>query len=152
MLRNLTRIVCLLALATLIQAAQPVRILFIGNSFTFVNNLPEILTKLAAAGGVEVQTQLVGVGGSTLNGHIGRGDAQKAIHSGHWDYVILQDESSMGSILIVNGVRHPADPSDMWHGARELNKEIKSVGAKTAFFHTWAGRRPRRRRCSTMLT
>jgi hypothetical protein len=46
----------------------------------------------------------------------------------------------MGSILIVNGVRHPADPSDMWQGARVLDKEIKSVGAKTAFFHTWAWR------------
>jgi hypothetical protein len=85
MIRNLSRIVCFLLLAALVQAAQPVRILFIGNSFTFVNNLPEVFTKLAAAGGVEVQTQLVGVGGSTLNGHLGRGDAQKAIHNGHWD-------------------------------------------------------------------
>jgi len=140
MTRYPVRLACLFLLAALMQAAPPVRILFIGNSFTFVNNLPEVFTKVAAAGGIEVQTQMVAVGGSTLNGHIGRGEAQKAIHTGHWDYVILQDESSMGSILIVNGVRHPVDPSDMWHGARELDKEIKSAGAKTAFFHTWAWR------------
>src|SRR5271169_3959760 len=89
----------ILLLSVAAQAAPSLRILFIGNSYTYFNNLPEIFSRLAMAGqpGLSVETTAITVGGSTLAQHRQRGAAQKAIREGHWDYVVLQEQSALGS-------------------------------------------------------
>jgi hypothetical protein len=51
--------------------AEPLRVLFIGNSFTFRHNLPTLVARFAATGEVprEVQTTAVTYGGHTLKQH-----------------------------------------------------------------------------------
>ena len=123
------------------QKDQPFRVLFIGNSLTYYNNLPHLLEQLAASSNVprKLETRLVGFGGATLHSHWERGWALKAIREGPWDYVVLQEQSSLGAVYMVNGMRWiPPDPEFFHQYARLFDEEIKRTGAKTIFFLTWA--------------
>src|SRR5947207_2272613 len=56
--------------AVLAPQSRITRILFIGNSYTYFNNLPEMVAKLAAAGGQgEVVYQMLAPGGTRLKDH-----------------------------------------------------------------------------------
>lgn len=123
------------------QKDQPLRVLFIGNSLTYYNNLPHLLEQLAASSNVprKLQTRLVGFGGATLHSHWERGVALKAIREGTWDYVVLQEQSSLGAVYMVNGTRWITPDPEFFHQyARLFDEEIKRTGAKTLFFLTWA--------------
>ena len=56
-------------------------ILFIGNSFTQRNNLPELLSEMAAARDIAVTHELISVGGASLRTHWNSGKAAKALVS-----------------------------------------------------------------------
>ena len=46
-----------------------VRVLFVGNSYTYVNDLPATFADLARAGGQNVETGMIANGGETLAQH-----------------------------------------------------------------------------------
>jgi len=118
-------------------ANRPVSVLFIGNSYTYFNNLPRILEQLSASAKIPVQTRMVTAGGATLFDHWEKGAALKAIREQSWDYVVLQDQSTLGA-YIIDGKNRIADPRYLHKYARLFDKEIKKSGAKTVFFLTWA--------------
>lgn len=123
------------------QADGLLRVLFIGNSLTYYNNLPRMLEQLAASSNVprKLETRLVAFGGATLRSHWERGQALKAIREGGWDHVVLQEQSALGAVYMVNGTRWiTPDPRFFHEYARLMNKEINQVGARTIFFLTWA--------------
>ena len=71
-------LICLLCLA-LGSCAPPCsadpacqRILFIGNSYTYYNNLPNTFARLAQVGGKRVETGMAAAGGWTLTDHVER--------------------------------------------------------------------------------
>ncbi|MEP7286125.1 MAG: DUF4886 domain-containing protein [Chloroflexota bacterium] len=122
-----------------LKAAQPtIRVLFIGNSYTFVNNMPKILMNLAAQETKPIEAVSITKGGATLKQHWLEGKALAAIRSGTWDYVVLQEHSTLGSTLVVNNVAQLNAPDDFYTYARLFDQEIKKSGAKTLFFLTWA--------------
>lgn len=125
---------------SLANAAQPLRILFIGNSNTSSNELPHMFAGLAQSGdkGLTIETQMITTGGSTLRAHLRRREATNVIRAGHWDYVVLQEQSSLGTALLINGIPRPSRLSEFWESVRDFDKEIKAVGAKTVLYHTWA--------------
>ena len=55
------------------SSKQPTRVLFIGNSFTARNDLPELIAQLAAARGVEMDYELLNIGGASLRTHWNKG-------------------------------------------------------------------------------
>jgi hypothetical protein len=121
-----------------LEPARPakVRVLFIGNSYTFFNNLPQILTGLAESANQAVETEMIAAAGATLKKHWEEGKAVEALKRVPWDYVVLQEQSTLGL---------PSQPGaqinspKMFHEyARLFNSEIGKVGAKTVFFLTWA--------------
>ena len=120
-----------------IQAHRPVRVLFIGNSYTYFNNLPRILEQLSTAAGTPMETKMVAEGGATLHDHWEKGEALKAIRERSWNYVILQEQSTLGTFL-VNGQDRIADPQYFHQYARLFDQEIKKSGAQTIFYLTWA--------------
>ncbi|GEM_PF-6981219 len=106
------------------------RVLFVGNSYVYFNDLPGLLTQLAAAGGAIVETESVAVGGMTLLGHLRHGEAVARIREGGWNAVVLQEQST-----------RPIDaPAVMHAAARQLADEAASVGAGVVLFLTWAQR------------
>lgn len=117
------------------------RILFLGNSYTYFNNLPFILEQMANASHRQiVETTMVVEGGATLKDLWEKGDALKAIHQAKWSYVVLQEQSTLGDGPIENGIPQINDPTSFYDYARRFDAEIKKAGARTAFFLTWSRR------------
>lgn len=124
----------LLWLAPLAASGQdaptaPLKVLFIGNSYTSVNDLPAMVAALAkAAGGREIEVGRQLVGGCTLERHVNERKALDKIRAAEWDVVVLQEQS----------LRPLIDRKSMHEYARVLDAEIKQQGAKTVFYLTWA--------------
>ena len=108
--------------------AAPMRVLFIGNSFTARNNVPDLVAQLAQSRGKQLQHRLISAGGASLRMHWNKGDAQKAIQQTRYDYVVLQEQSTLP---IKNPLR-------MHENIRLFDQAIKASGAKTALYLTWA--------------
>ena len=70
-------------------------VLFIGNSFTARNDLPGLIAKLAAARGKSLDHQLISAGGASLRTHWNAGEARRAVEKGHYDRVVLQEQSTL---------------------------------------------------------
>jgi hypothetical protein len=116
------------------QVSGPlVRVLFLGNSYTYANDLPATFGKLAAAGGHNVQTGMVANGGETLAQHASASDSMTALYGPHWNYVVLQEQSEIPAIS-------RSRAATMYPAARTLVSKIVSVGAVPVFFMTWAHR------------
>ncbi len=119
--------------------SQPVRVLFIGNSYTYFNNLPEILAKLGDAGRqVKVETRMIAPGGWRLKDHLEKGEAPVALQEGTWDYVVLQEQSTLGYNLFVEGKPRVSSTAIFEPSALKWAAEIRKAGAKPVFFLTWA--------------
>ena len=72
----------------------PLKVLFIGNSYTYVNDLPSLIVGLAdAAGGRKIQTDQYVVGGYTLEQQTNDPKAIAKIRERKWDMVVLQENS-----------------------------------------------------------
>src|SRR4051812_14283446 len=74
---------------------QPANMLFIGNSFTQRNNVPGLLAELAAGRGLCIKHELISMGGASLRSHWNAGRAAMAIETGSFDYVVLQEQSTL---------------------------------------------------------
>jgi hypothetical protein len=133
------RLLCALCLVVAnVQAAEPIRVLFIGNSFTFFNNMPEILKVLAAShqAGPRFETRMVVAPGATLQQLWDRGEARSVIKSSRWDFVVLQEQTSLGSVFLVNGIPRITSVDGFHQAVRWFAPEIKQSGAKTILLLT----------------
>jgi hypothetical protein len=103
-------------------------ILFIGNSFTQRNDLPGLIAAMAAEHGMTVQHKLICAGGASLRTHWNAGHAAKAVATGGFDYVVLQEQST----LPVKNAKRMAE------NVRLFDEIIKQAGSKTVLYMTWA--------------
>lgn len=83
--------------SSLSTQAQTTRVLFIGNSYTFVNDLPGMFVQLAGSMGETVVTGMSAPGGYTFQGHTTLAATQNLIAQGDWDMVVLQEQSQLPS-------------------------------------------------------
>jgi hypothetical protein len=120
----------LLIYAPCINAQDTLRVLFVGNSYTYSNNLPELFTGLAASAGRPVLTAMNAPGGYTLEQHAGNPATIALINQGTWNYIMLQEQS-----------QYPTIPyyrlNSFYPAARALDSLIVINGAQTVFFMTW---------------
>ena len=70
--------------------AQPMRVLFVGNSYTHYNNMPKILEQMAEDKGVSIEVTMDAKSSHTFEMHAKRKELYNTIRSSKWDYVILQ--------------------------------------------------------------
>jgi hypothetical protein len=112
------------------RAASVAKVLYIGNSFTARNDLPGLIAQLAASRGQRIEHRLISAGGASLRRHWNAGEARKAIANGHYDYVVLQEQSTLP---VKNASR-------MHESVRLFDPEIKAAGARTVLYMTWARR------------
>ena len=108
------------------------RVLFLGNSYTNYNNLPGITYSLAEASGNYLQTTANTPGGHTLDGHSTNSSSLDLIMLGNWDYVVLQEQSQIPTIDIMNDYYFIP-------GATSLKETILEYNpcAKIVMFMTW---------------
>ena len=77
----------------------PTRVLFIGNSFTFVNDLPHQLVNIARSLGKEVEVANSTIGGCTTYYQRAETDARTAeLLEQEWDYIVLQSYSNLPTV------------------------------------------------------
>jgi hypothetical protein len=120
----------LLALAISAQAQQT-SVLFIGNSYTYVNDLPNTLRQLALSLGDTMTVASSAPGGYTLFQHSTYAPTLEAIESQDWDFVVLQEQSQLGAL--------PFDVTTTELGASALVQRIEDNHECTypVFYMTW---------------
>jgi len=72
---------------------EAIKVLFIGNSFTYMNDMAGLFEKMATNSGKEVIVESNTKGGASFKEHTGRKDMYRAINKRKWDYIILQGYS-----------------------------------------------------------
>jgi hypothetical protein len=116
-----------------ISTATTRRVLFLGNSYIYTNNLPSLIQQMATAMGDTLIYDQNNIGGYTMQAHSTDATSINKIYSQVWDIVVLQEQSQ----------RPAFDPSqvavDTYPYARKLDSLIRDHRpcTKTMFFMTW---------------
>lgn len=123
----------ILLLPFFFQAQNAKRVLFIGNSYTSVNNLPQLTKDLALSAGDSLIIDSETPGGQTFQGHFASTNVQTKVSQGNWNYVVLQEQSQLPSFPD-NQVQEEVFPF-----AHSLDSMIgvHNPCAKTVFYMTW---------------
>lgn len=119
-----------------LSISAQVRVLFIGNSYTYVNSLPSMFSAIATSLGKSVVVDSSVVGGYRFQDHCADATTMSKIRQGNWDYVILQEQSQIPAFS-------PAQvATDCFPYAKRLVDSIRrySPCAEPVFYMTW-GRR-----------
>ena len=120
-------------LPLLILAQQKKEVLFIGNSYTYVNDLPNLVKQIALSFGDTLIHDSSTPGGANLNAHSTNSQTLNKINQQQWDYVVLQAQSQEPSLSpgYVNTNVSPA--AQVLIDAIESN----SLCTEPLFFMTW---------------
>lgn len=104
------------------------RVLFIGNSLTYTNDLPGTLAGMAASAGDTLQVETVAAPNLALIDHVtGQTNAVDVIKSGPWDYVVLQQGPTSQALY-----RDTLILATKW-----LQPYIRGAGARSAQLMVW---------------
>lgn len=115
------------------DAGSCLRVLFIGNSYTFVNDLPRVFGRLAEAGGHAVGTEMAAQGGWRLADHVASEDTRGKLTAARWNIVVIQEQSQIPAVA---GLRQ----ATMYPAGRQLVRMARESGASPMLFQTWAHR------------
>ncbi len=103
------------------------RILFIGNSHTFFENLPWLFRDVVGQAGIETHVVMLTYPGCDWRWHLSSHCALPNIRFGGYDYVVLQQKS------------HPFDGSDaLIEQGLPLFSAVSDSGATAVFMNTWS--------------
>lgn len=118
---------------------RELRVLFVGNSLTYVNNLPATLRALAAAQPqpVRIATATYVAPGGTLAERWKDGHAPAALREGRWDAVVLQERGGLLACMVdpEQRVQSGCRASERAHG--DFAALARAAGARTLLLATW---------------
>jgi len=108
--------------------AEPLRVLFVGNSLTAENDLPAAVARIAAdAGRRPVETRTIAPGGVSLEEHWTSTGAREALAGEEWDAVVLQQGPSS----------LPESRAHLVSWAKRWADEARARGARPALLTVW---------------
>ncbi|MFN5357152.1 MAG: PKD domain-containing protein [Bacteroidota bacterium] len=121
------------------------RVLFVGNSYTAANNLPQMLSDLADSMGDSIVFASNTPGGYTFQLHSSDANTLGLIQSQPWDYVVLQEQS-----------QRPSFPQsqvnvEVYPYAQQLDSLIRLNNSctETVFYMTWGRKYGDASNCAT---
>jgi PKD repeat protein len=119
--------------ASIYSYSQTKRVLFLGNSYTQVNNLPQLVVSVAQSTNDIIIVDSNTPGGHTFEQHSTNATSIAKINQGNWDFVVLQEQSQLPSFPI-NQVE-----TEVFPFAQSLNNLIVSQNpcAETVLYMTW---------------
>jgi len=106
------------------------RVLFVGNSYTYFENLPQVVSVLSEKTGTVLLTGKITIGGAKLSEHWrgARGlNTREKIRKGNYDIVVLQ-EWSLGTV-------NERDSAVYYLGL--FSKLAREAGAEPYYYLTW---------------
>jgi PKD repeat protein len=124
-----------------LKAQQNNKVLFLGNSYTGVNNLPQIINDVALSVGDTLIFESNTPGGYQLIDHSLDIVSQNKIMAGGWDYIVLQGQS-----------QEPiTNPNDFGNGCSALYNQIRQYNSCTVImpYMTWGRKNGDANNCST---
>ena len=109
------------------------KVLFIGNSYTYVNDLPKMLADVALSVGDTLIYDSNTPGGWTLNQHSTDATTKGKIALGTWDYVVLQEQSQRPAFPITQV------EVEVFPFAKRLDSliNVSNTCGETVFYMTW---------------
>ena len=122
----------LLSAAVESQPAEPahvadLKVLFIGNSHTYVNDMPALFAEAARRDNFRCDVVMCTGSGWHLSQHVKEPDTKFNILHGHYDYVVLQEYT------------HPFGPEQSMHEAvAKINEWIRAADSTPVMYMTWA--------------
>lgn len=116
----------LLCLASLPAWSAPLRVLFVGNSYTYTHNLPELFRRVAAAQGHPVSVRALTLPGAAIEDHFSVGHLPAALGEG-WDLVVLQQ----GPSSLPENRRH------LIHWSAEVARNLDPIRTRIVMYGVW---------------
>ena len=115
------------------------RVLLIGNSLIYVNNLPGLLRSLARAqhDGPLIETETYVMPGAELTQHWKRGAAAKALRERHWDVVVLQERGGVLACAASPAQKEEDVCRNSLHAHRQFADLAEKAGARVLLLGTW---------------
>ena len=132
-MRSLQHLSLALTLACTHATAAPVtggalRILFIGNSLTYVNDVPALVTAIARQmGDSDLGTQMVAFPDFALEDHWNEGSALRALTRQRWEYVVMQQGPSS----------LPENRASLESWTRRFATHIRAAGGEPVLYEVW---------------
>ena len=108
---------------------EPFRVLFVGNSLTYGNDLPGMVGALAREQELAWDVRSVTRGNASLRDHLAQGIVQQRLADERWDVVVLQQGPSA----------LPESRVDLRAAVAELLPLIERAGARAALYMVWPG-------------
>lgn len=110
-----------------------IRVLFIGNSYTYYNKMPSMFDSIARTQKKRVAVTAVTKGGEKLAGHLKNPKLLDKLKKGGWDFVVIQEQSAMPSYSTPEVMR------TTYKAAHTLDSLIRvgSPKAQTVYYMTW---------------
>src|SRR5688500_8624888 len=122
------------------DAARKFRVLFIGNSYTYVQNVPRLVEAMASQlAGPCIEAKMIATGGATLEQHWATDSVARIIREGGWTHVVLNDQSTFGEGWWLEGKpRIGTTGRELEEYAGRFAKLIREAGAKPVLLAHWA--------------
>jgi len=107
--------------------AGGLRVLFLGSSLTYANDMPHLVAALARAAGRTLDVAMIASGGACLEDHWNHGQALRRLRGERWDFVVLQQGPSS----------LPESRENLRDYTRRLAEPIRQAGARPALYMVW---------------
>ena len=110
-----------------IMTSKHLRILFIGNSHTYMNDLPARVKAIALEDGYSCEVTMLAHGGWYLCEHVKEPQTKFNVMYGDYDFIVLQEHS------------HPFDRIDDYRSAvKTISSWADKAGSRVVIYGTWA--------------
>lgn len=126
------------------QKNDTIRALFIGNSYTYVNDLPGMTFSIANSMNDTLIYSVSAPGGHQLIQHVSNSTTQNYLKQGGWDRIVIQEQS-----------QKPSFPDsqvalEVYPYAQQLNDTAKKYNpcSETVFYMTWGRKNGDASNCS----
>lgn len=120
------------------EARRVYRVLIVGNSLVYTNNLPALLRAVGAADGTQVSTETYAAPGGTLAERWDEGNVARALRERSFDVLVLQERGNVLGCL--GGPREERDGAcnASVRAHRAFASLARERGARVLLFGTWA--------------
>jgi hypothetical protein len=142
--RTIAGLLLAMALPAWAQTAAPapareLHVLFVGNSLTYVNNLPRLLRAMAASqpGKPAITTMTYAAPGGTVAERWADGHAAAALRDGHWDVLVLQERGGLLACIVDSERRQESECRASERAHRDFAELAGSRGSRVLLLATW---------------
>ena len=114
------------------------RVLLVGNSLTYTNNLPALLRAVGASQGTTIITETYAAPGGTLDDRLDEGHVAAALRARKFDAIVLQEQGGHLAACMSSAQEQrkaPCAASDRAY--RDFADLGNASGAKVLLFGTW---------------